>query len=93
MKLLHRLLFNVIPQGELQDKFEDLLKPEVAKAIADIKTKHTPEQYASILKTAYNGFSVFNQAVADSPNKWDNAGLDIFLDPIRDAAAADGITL
>jgi hypothetical protein len=92
MKLLHRIFFNAI-KSEIPDKIEELAKPEVAKAIQSIKQKHTAERYAQILKSAYNGLSVLNEAVAESPNEYDDAGLRIFLDPIREAAAADGITL
>lgn len=92
MKLLHRIFFNAI-KDELPEKVAELAKPEVAKVLASMKEKHTPEQYAAILKGAYNGLSLFNDAVRDSPNKFDDAGLEIFLEPIVEAAVAEGIEL
>lgn len=92
MSLLHRIFWGAI-EKEAPGKLEELGKPLVEKEIASLKAKHSPEQYAHMLKTAYNGFMIFDKGVRDSPTEFDDAGLDIFLDPIREAAARDGIEL
>lgn len=91
MSMIHRIFWNAI-KDEVPDKVEELAKPYVVQAIAKMKEKHGA-QFPSMLKAAYNGLMIFNEGVRESPNEFDDAGLDIFLDPIRDAAAAEGIEL
>lgn len=91
MKLLHRIFWNAI-QDEVPDKVEELAKPFIAQAIQRQKEKHG-ENFPNLLKGAYYGLMFFNEGVRESPNEFDDAGLDIFLDPLKEAAEADGITL
>jgi hypothetical protein len=92
MNFVHRILKGLL-EKQLPEILEKEGKEEAVKVIADIKASHTPEEYAHALKSFYNGAILFEAAIRKSPNKLDDAGLDIFLDPIREAAAADGITL
>jgi hypothetical protein len=97
MKFLHKLFAKLIGDKDLPDFFEEKGKPVWAATLAGIRAKHeadgTLEKFHDVLKKAYHGLKGLEQFVIDTPNEYDNAGFDIFYEPIRDILIADNIPL